>query len=44
MHMVNKKHLEFADKESKMCASDAQARNLDWEMNKIQKSYHLIGS
>ena len=37
-------HLDFADKESKLCAGDAQARYLAWEMKKSEKQYPLIDS
>ena len=42
--MLKDNHLEFIDKQSKLCASDAQARYLAWKIKKSKKRYNLIGS
>ena len=37
MHMLKVNHLEFIDKQSKLCVSDAQARYLAWKIKKSKK-------
>ena len=37
MHMGKNIHLEFTDKESKLCAGDAQTRYLAWKIKKSEK-------
>ena len=36
--MLKANHLEFTDKESKLCACDAQTRYLAWKMKKVKNS------
>ena len=39
MYMLKVNHLEFIDNQSKLCASDAQARYLAWKIKKSKKRY-----